>query len=209
MNKNFSSLIKHTTHALTVDGFSITVDDGVFTPDPGLTFSPRMIITRLPDLREKSVLDLGCGSGVLSVASARRGARSVLAADVSPFAVQNTWKNIRANNLDAVTSVRQSDLFSNIPEKFDLILANLPILEDGLWQQNPVEIIERFLSHFSSHLNDGGAAWLTWGSFSSVEPLVSFLHEQGLKYVVHQEDALGYTWSLFEIQKHVGTARRQ
>lgn len=203
MNRGFSSLIKHDPHTLIVDGFSVVVHNGVFTPDPALTHSPYSIIHVLPDLHDKDVLDLGCGSGVLSLAAARRGASSVLAVDVSFAALENAQANIRTAQLDSRIQVKESDVFSNISEEFDLILANLPILDDGLWGRSPLEIVEKFLDEFPNHLKDAGEAWLVWGSFSPVEPLLSLLRGKGLSYRASHEMALGYEWSLFRIQKPV------
>jgi release factor glutamine methyltransferase len=72
------------------------------------------------------VLDLGCGSGVCAVFAAPK-VREVLAVDISPAAVENTKHNCERLGLHNVT-VRQSDMFSNVDGKFDLILANPPYI---------------------------------------------------------------------------------
>ena len=72
------------------------------------------------------VLDLGCGSGVCTVFTAPK-AREVLAVDISPAAVRNTRENCDRFGLSNVT-VRESDMFSTVDGKFDLILANPPYL---------------------------------------------------------------------------------
>jgi methylase of polypeptide subunit release factors len=72
------------------------------------------------------VLDLGCGSGVCTVFTAPK-AREVLAVDISPAAVRNTLQNCERFGLTNVT-VRQSDMFSAVDGKFDLILANPPYI---------------------------------------------------------------------------------
>jgi release factor glutamine methyltransferase len=73
------------------------------------------------------VLDLGCGSGVGTVFCAPK-ACELLAVDISPSAVRNTAENCRLNKLSNVV-VKQSDMFSSVQGKFDLILANPPYLE--------------------------------------------------------------------------------
>jgi release factor glutamine methyltransferase len=70
------------------------------------------------------VLDLGCGSGVNTVFCAPI-ARELTAVDISPSAVRNTEENCRLHGLNNVT-VKQSDMFSRVEGKFDLILANPP-----------------------------------------------------------------------------------
>src|ERR1700744_2143346 len=73
------------------------------------------------------VLDLGCGSGVGAVFCAPK-VRELLAVDISPSAVANTAENCKLNGLSNV-AVKQSDMFSRVEGKFDLILANPPYLE--------------------------------------------------------------------------------
>ena len=72
------------------------------------------------------VLDLGCGSGVGTIFCAPK-AREVVAVDISPSAVANTAENCKIHGLGNV-SVAQSDMFSNVEGKFDLILANPPYI---------------------------------------------------------------------------------
>ena len=73
------------------------------------------------------VLDLGCGSGVCA-AFAAGVAREVVAVDISPAAVDNTRENCRRFGRENVT-VKQSDMFTNVDGKFNLILANPPYIE--------------------------------------------------------------------------------
>jgi release factor glutamine methyltransferase len=73
------------------------------------------------------VLDLGCGSGVGAVFCAPK-VRELVAVDISPSAVANTAENCKLNGLTNV-AVKQSDMFSRVDGKFDLILANPPYLE--------------------------------------------------------------------------------
>lgn len=70
------------------------------------------------------VLDLGSGSGVNTLFVAEK-AREVVAVDISQAAVDNTIENCRRHGLTNVT-VKQSDMFSAVDGKFDLILANPP-----------------------------------------------------------------------------------
>lgn len=72
------------------------------------------------------VLDLGCGSGVCTVFTAPK-AREVLAVDISPAAVRNTRENCERLGLTNVVC-RESDMFSTVDGKFDLILANPPYI---------------------------------------------------------------------------------
>ena len=106
--------------------------DLVVEIDPGNGFgsgghpSTLMLLRRLRaiDLAGKRVLDVGSGSGVLTVAAALLGSDSVTALDVAPPAVLATANNAARNSVaDRVTLVG-ADLGS-IHERFDLILANI------------------------------------------------------------------------------------
>lgn len=73
------------------------------------------------------VLDLGCGTGVGAIFCAPK-AKEVVAVDISAAAVKNTEENCKRYGLTNVV-VQRSDMFDNVPGKFDLILANPPYIE--------------------------------------------------------------------------------
>jgi ribosomal protein L11 methyltransferase len=70
------------------------------------------------------VLDVGCGSGVLAIAALRLGARSALAVDTDPSAIEATVANARRNRLAGRIRARTGSLPSG-EAPFDLILAIL------------------------------------------------------------------------------------
>lgn len=72
------------------------------------------------------VLDLGCGTGVSAIFAASV-AREVVAVDISPVAVANARENCSRFDVKNV-DVRQSDMFTNVDGKFNLILANPPYI---------------------------------------------------------------------------------
>lgn len=84
-------------------------------------------------------LDLGCGSGILSIAAALLGASSVQALDIDPQAVQLAQVNLSHNQLSGTVAVEQGSL-AQVPEpaRFELIMANIQarviagLLGDGL-----------------------------------------------------------------------------
>jgi ribosomal protein L11 methyltransferase len=70
-------------------------------------------------------LDLGSGTGVLSVAAARLGAGSVLALDPSRDAAEATLATARLNGLVGIIRVAQAEIEAVRGAQFDLIMANL------------------------------------------------------------------------------------
>ncbi len=97
--------------------------------DPGLAFgtgshaTTALCLNALADLEleGQSVLDLGCGSGILALAAALRGATPVVAVDNDPQALTATADNARRNG-QAVTVAPSLD---DAPGPFDLIVANI------------------------------------------------------------------------------------
>lgn len=84
---------------------------------------------------EDRVLDVGCGSGILSILSAKLGASFVLALDIDQDAIENANENLALNGIENTVVIRQSTVCATIPQKpFDLAVANL----------NKKEIFESF-----------------------------------------------------------------
>ncbi|MFH0930951.1 MAG: 50S ribosomal protein L11 methyltransferase [Candidatus Zixiibacteriota bacterium] len=75
---------------------------------------------------EDKVLDLGTGSGILAIASAKLGASHTLALDIDEEAISNAKENIIKNKVQKVVDLRLGTLEDSIPDDyFNLILANL------------------------------------------------------------------------------------
>ena len=72
----------------------------------------------------RSVLDIGCGSGILTIAALRLGAARALAIDIDPAAVDTARKNIQINRLAHSAQVAESS-WQNVAGQYDLVLANL------------------------------------------------------------------------------------
>ncbi len=114
-----------------VEGISIIVKPGVF--HPSLFFSTKYLLAWLhkQTLKNITLLELGAGSGLLSIFAATQNA-IVTATDISENACNNTKENALKNNV--TLSVYQSDLFTDIPwQQFDLILINPPY-----YPKNPI-----------------------------------------------------------------------
>lgn len=105
-------------------GIDLVVLPGVF--HPRFFFGSKILLRHLSglELRQRSFLELGAGSGLISLFAARRGAE-VMACDISQTAVENVMQNQQRNRLSF--PVIYSDLFSHIPPRqFDIIAINPP-----------------------------------------------------------------------------------
>jgi release factor glutamine methyltransferase len=126
-------------------------------------------LTRLP-LREKKVLDLGTGSGILGLYCAIQGAQ-VTASDIDELAVKETGRN--AETLGVRLKLLVSDLFSNVPGRFDLILFNPPYLPSQHFEDKSIDggpqgtlVAERFLDELGDHLEKDAHALLLLSSLN-------------------------------------------
>lgn len=117
------------------DPGSIVEGDCVIDLDPGRAFgtgahpSTRLVIALSEALADsgfnpRTILDLGCGSGILAIAAARLWPEAnVLAVDNDPEATACTLENLERNG---ITSVRvKTDVLEHLHEAFDLVLANI------------------------------------------------------------------------------------
>ena len=72
----------------------------------------------------RSVLDIGCGTGILTLAALRLGACCGLGIEIDPVAVQTARRNLEINQLAGTARILQTS-WQNLVEKYDLVLANL------------------------------------------------------------------------------------
>jgi len=99
--------------------------------DPGLAFgtgahaTTRLCLGLLADVPAGSLLDAGCGSGVLSIAAAKLGFSPVHALDDDPFAVETTVENARAN--DVTLAATAGDVTQSALPTVDVVVANIAL----------------------------------------------------------------------------------
>jgi len=77
------------------------------------------------NLNGLTMLDAGCGSGILSIAAAKLGACRVLGIDIDPFSVDNARENVTVNGVSEVVEIRLCGIAELSEEPFDLICANI------------------------------------------------------------------------------------
>ena len=110
----------------------------VFTIDPGAVFgtglhgTTQLCVMALEDLKAlngATVLDIGCGSGILSVIALLLGASSATACDIDPGAARCSIENAQLNNIDKTRfEVFTGDIFEDgflQEKKYDIVLANI------------------------------------------------------------------------------------
>lgn len=128
-------------------------DEHVIELDPGMAFGTGTHPTTVLCIQalEKyvkendEIVDVGTGSGVLSIASALLGAKNVLALDLDEIAVTSAKQNIKYNDVASKITVKQNDLLQGIETGFDIVVANIL-----------AEVILRFVSDASRVLKQNG-----------------------------------------------------
>lgn len=109
------------------NGYNFLVMPGVF--HPGWFVTSRMLLSKIErmDIKGKTTLELGCGSGVQACIAADKGAISY-ALDVTPVACRNAALNAERNGL--TVGVIASDIFEDLTPglTFDYIFVNPPFL---------------------------------------------------------------------------------
>ena len=87
-----------------------------------------MIANRLfdIDIYGKSILDCGCGTGILSIISSKLGAKQVTGYDIDEWSVENTKHNCTLNNEKNIKVLHgDADIISSLDSKYDIVLANI------------------------------------------------------------------------------------
>jgi release factor glutamine methyltransferase len=193
-------------------GFHLTIPPTVFHPRYYFTskFFGDYISTL--QLSGKNVLDIGCGSGILSLAAARSGGR-VIAVDINPAAVQATEINARRNGLHETIQAVESDLFAGLDHsesKFDYILCNPPfydgeprtMTEKAFRGGNGMTFMARLARFGPSFLSPGGAILLVLSSDADLRAcLIPFEVHRFEAHVVKVTKLLFETLSIVELRR--------
>ena len=155
-------------------------DDLVIEIDPGEAFgtgthdTTSMCICELLALVEPGmkVFDIGTGSGILYLAAAKLGAGDITAVDYDNVAVRVASENIQANGYNDLIHIRQSDLFSTITGRADLIIANII-----------ADLVIALFEELPKHLNPGGV-FLASGIISDrIADVEKAAQEHGFKVI--------------------------
>ena len=88
----------------------------------------RMILRRLlaMDVQGKSVLDCGCGTGILGITASRLGADPVLGYDIDEWSADNAQHNAALNGVENMSvMLGDASVLDNVAECFDVVIANI------------------------------------------------------------------------------------
>ncbi len=148
-----------------------------------------------------SLLDVGTGTGVIGISSAKSKKISKLTLlDINPKAVSLAKSNVKQNQellRETTVKVLQSDLFTNLPkEKYDIITFNPPYLPNeknaeilneaffGGW--SGIEVTQIFLKRSLEYLSNDGVIFIVSSSLADMNKLTTYINE--LNFVTQKQE---------------------
>lgn len=148
--------------------------DLIIYPDvfnPAYTKVSGFLADNMIILPDSIVLDMFCGSGVLSFLGAKT-AKKVIGVDISPVAIDCAIQNSKDLGLANKTEFRLADLWDGVKtsEKFDLIIANPPLLpampenllEMAVADSPKMSLTKKFIKGCFSRLKDNGRVFMSF-----------------------------------------------
>lgn len=113
------------------------------------------------DFKGKAVLDMGCGTAIIAILAAMRGASPITAIDIDQWAYDNALENIDLNNVSGISvHIGDADLLLSLNKTFDIILANI--------NRN---ILLNDIRTYASVLNTGGLLFMS-GFYTEDIPMI-------------------------------------
>jgi len=115
------------------EDYTATQGETVMKIDPGMAFgtgaheTTRLCLKALTqvDLAGKSLLDVGCGSGILSIGGVLLGAKDAFGCDIDQLAVEVAKRNAALNGLMERTAYAAGDLLSVVHGQYPIVVANI------------------------------------------------------------------------------------
>ena len=189
------------------------VNKNVLDPRPETELLVELTIKNLFKKKDKkiSLLELGIGSGCLIISillSLKKVKVSALGVDISSKALDIATKNIKKFNLEKKLMLKKSDWFSDIHEKFDIIISNPPYIKtpdiknldkevkfyDPLIAlnggSNGLRCFERIAAEAKFHLKQNGIILLEIG-FGQINSVKKIFEKMGYKIFLKEKDLQG------------------
>lgn len=151
--------------------YSFTTDYGVFSKK-GLDFGTRTLLVTL-DVNKLSgkILDFGCGYGPIGIYIASNCEAEVHMIDINRRSLELARKNVNLNHVNV--RIYESDIYSNVTDKFDFIISNPPIRVGK-------KILYEILFKAIEHLKDNGELWIVINKDQGAKSVMKDLEKEYL-----------------------------
>jgi release factor glutamine methyltransferase len=192
VNRTWKPLVKNylrKSRLFTFRDITVNVPPGVF--HPGFFFSTKLMLVFLDNVKlsGKKVLEMGSGSGLISIYLAKRNA-DVTACDISPLAEKATMENAKRNNVNI--SFFLSDLFHAIPpQQFDTIIVNPPYfkkepasIEEKAWYCGEnLDYFRNFFQQVGSFIHPHSEVFMVLSDECDIQGISEIANANGLAFI--------------------------
>ena len=150
-DNNLKSELRNIVYKYKEFSFNFTSDLGVFSKDK-IDFGSKVLIESYFEngSKNKKVLDVGCGYGLIGISVSRIMDSSVDMIDVNKRALHLANMNIKDNKADA--KAFESNIYENVKEKYDVIITNPPIRAGK-------SVYMKIIEDGVNHLTEKGELW--------------------------------------------------
>jgi len=138
------------------------------------------------DMQDKSVLDMGCGTGILGILASMRGARKITAIDIDEWSFKGASENAQINHIKNM-EVKLGDASLLDDEKYDIIFANI--------HKN---VLLNDLPAYSKNLNKNGLLFMSGFYVNDIPDLKNKAELMGLKEIGFKSKN---NWAVSEFKK--------
>jgi release factor glutamine methyltransferase len=189
---------------------TFAIDKRAMVPRPETEELVELVIAETGNRKPEKILDVGTGSGVIGLSLAAKFPEAkVCATDISQDALALAHENAERLGLTEQVQFQESDLLECLPERFDLIVANLPYIsmQDRHQLSREVlhdpevslfsgdggdELVRKLIEQTLAHLNPGGLLALEIG-INQAEGLIDFLRQKNYHDIGSKKDYSGIT----------------
>lgn len=168
-NENLKSEFRTIIYKYNDFNFEFTSDLGVFSKDR-VDFASKLLIETYFKLGRKNIkmLDLGCGYGLIGLTMAKIMNATVDMVDINKRALH--LSNMNAKNMNLNANVFESSIYSNITDKYDVIITNPPIRAGK-------ETVTEFVLGAKNYLSDSGELWMVMNKDHGAKSMIQKMQE--------------------------------
>ncbi|MDP2385395.1 MAG: methyltransferase [Bacteroidota bacterium] len=180
----------------TYKGIKVLIKTGVF--HPAFFYSTKFILRSVEqiDFKNKTVLELGAGSGLISLHLVKRNA-IVTAIDINPSSIDSIKESAKLNSLKVNTYV--SDLFSQVPSQtFDFIIINPPYyrgeatsIEQQAWYAGKdLEYFEKLFSELGNYMIRESMVFMSLSEDCELDKIKEIAHKHDFLFLLFKQEKI-------------------